>query len=352
MTSKDDFQKPYIPWNENPDPYRFDLDKYGFPVFSDKNLRFVWAMVENDSDYNSVQSDTVEDIFKTVLNGEGKNDEDKEDRTIAIKQAVYLADSVNSTRLATLRECDMSTIEKEVEKGNAAFIDVRDGWEVPDLVRAKDGPRKNDDHQKKDEKKPQLQYGRFMTAWEIDHNKDDLMYLIKVGNEQAVYEIAHYAEKYAKEQLNIEIKKNNFSFATKFCHHACVKGLGRDLFCIFDRVVANILPYYIWVYADRDAPDMDRYNRCRCKYNALNKFLNDCKEDHSAAGYQQFREYYDEMREGINAWRKSKGQTGFKVPEIGEDGNITYQHIDKLIWYYFKGRSDKSIAEFKGLIKQ
>lgn len=342
MTSKDDFQKPYIPWDKDPDPYRFDLDKYGFPVFSDKNLRFVWAMVENDSDYNSVQPDTVEHIFKTVLNGEEKNDKDKEDRTIAIEQAVYLTDSVNSTHLAALRPVDMDILRANKEK--AEFNKGKDNSD-PDKDKDKDRV----DGEGKD--RPQLKNGSFMTAREIVNNIDDLACLIKGGDENAVFKIAHYSEKYAKEQLNIEIKKNNFSFATKFCHHACVKGLGRDLFCIFDRVVANILPYYIWVYADRDAPDMDRYNRCRCKYNALNKFLNDCKEDHSAAGYQQFREYYDEMREGINAWRKSKGQTGFKVPEIGEDGNITYQHIDKLIWYYFKGRSDKSIAEFKGLIE-
>ena len=190
-----------------------------------------------------------------------------------------------------------------------------------------------------------------MTAWEIVNNIDDLARLIKGGDENAVFKIAHYSEKYAKEQLGIEIKKNNYSFATKFCHHACVKGLDRDLFCIFDAVVANILPYYIWVYAGRDAPDLDRYNRCRCKYNALNKFLNDCKEDRSVAGYRQFREYYDEVREGINAWRKSNGQTGLKVPEISEDGSITYQHIDKLIWYYFKGRSDKETARLKDMIK-
>lgn len=51
-------------------PYRFDLDQHGFPVFSDKNLRLVWAMVENDSAYNSVKLETVEDIFKRVLNDE------------------------------------------------------------------------------------------------------------------------------------------------------------------------------------------------------------------------------------------------------------------------------------------
>ena len=345
MTSKDDFQKPYIDWKKDPDPYRFDLDQNGFPVFSDKNLRLVWAMIEYDSDYNSVKSGTVERIFKTILNGEERNDENRGDINIeeAIEQAVYLTDSVNSTHLATLRPADMNILKANQEKNG-----------IHQRAQSEDDPDKNKnrvDDESKGKDQSKLKYGRFMTAWEILNNIDDLACLIKDGDENAVFEIAHYSERYAKEQLNIEIKKNNFSFATKFCHHACVKGLDRDLFCIYDTVVASILPYYILAYTDRDAPDMDRYNRCRCKYNALNKFLNDCKEDHSAAGYRQFREYYDEVREGINAWRKSEGQTGLEVPEIGEDGNITYQHIDKLIWYYFKGRSDKKIAEFKDSTK-
>lgn len=344
--NKKDFQTPYIPWEEDSDEYRFDLDKYGFPVFSDKNLRLVWAMIKYDSDYNSVKPETIERIFKTVLNGEAKNDKDTEEINIeeAIEQAVYLTDSVNSTHLATLRPADMDILKANQEKEESSNV----FYGEDDSGSDKDKYRTDDESEGKNQ--PKLN-GRFMTAWEIVNNIDDLARLIKGGDENAVFKIAHYSEKYAKEQLGIEIKKNNYSFATKFCHHACVKGLDRDLFCIFDAVVANILPYYIWVYAGRDAPDLDRYNRCRCKYNALNKFLNDCKEDRSVAGYRQFREYYDEVREGINAWRKSNGQTGLKVPEISEDGSITYQHIDKLIWYYFKGRSDKETARLKDIIK-
>ena len=337
MTGKDDFQKPYIDRNKKPDPYRFDLDQNGFPMFTDKNLRLVWAMIEYDSDYNSVEPKTVKDAFQKALKGNTKY----------IKQAVYLTDKVNSTHLAALRPADMNILKANQEKMESS--NALNGEDDTDKNKNKNKNRVDDESKGKDQSKPKD--GRFMTAWEIVNNIDDLACLIKGGDENAVFEIAHYSERYAKEQLNIEIKKNNFSFATKFCHHACVKGLDRDLFCIYDTVVASILPYYIWAYTDRDAPDMDRYNRCRCKYNALNKFLNDCKEDHSAAGYRQFREYYDEVREGINAWRKSEGQTGLEVPEIGEDGNITYQHIDKLIWYYFKGRSDKEIAKFKDLIK-
>ena len=111
--NKKDFQTPYIPWEEDSDEYRFDLDKYGFPVFSDKNLRLVWAMIKYDSDYNSVKPETVERIFKTVLNGEAKNDKDTEEINIeeAIEQAVYLTDSVNSTHLATLRPADMDILK-------------------------------------------------------------------------------------------------------------------------------------------------------------------------------------------------------------------------------------------------
>lgn len=212
--NKNDFQKPYIPWEESLNAYRFDLDQHGFPVFSDKNLRLVWAMVENDSDYNSVKPEIINSVFQRVLAGE----------EIAIKQAVYLTDSVNSTHLATLRKSDMATIKEKADQGDEVFKKVRKGWKVPDLVKDEDESSEDedellvedDDEQNDDEdkNKPRLQNGRFMTERELFHNRDDLMCLIKAGKEQAVYEIAHYSEKYAKEYLGIEIKKNNFSFAT------------------------------------------------------------------------------------------------------------------------------------------
>ena len=180
MTSKDDFQKPYIDWKKDPDPYRFDLDQKGFPVFSDKNLRLVWAMVENDSAYNSVEPKTVKDAFQEALKGNTKY----------IKQAVYFTDKVNSTHLATLRSADMAILE--ANKTKKKFSDVLEG-NFDD----------EDEDKNEDEDESKLKIGRFMTAWEIINDKVNLNRLIKAGDAQAVYRIAHYSEKYAKEQLGI-----------------------------------------------------------------------------------------------------------------------------------------------------
>lgn len=321
------FQKPYIPWEEDLDAYRFDLDQNKIPVFSDKNLRLVWAMVENDSAYNSVEPKTVKDAFQGALKGNTKD----------IKQAVYLTDKVNSTHLATLRSADMAILE--ANKTKKKFSDVLEG-------------NFNDE----DEDESELKIGRFMTAWEIINDKVNLNRLIKAGDEQAVYRIAHYSEKYAKEQLGIEIVKNNFSFASKFCHYACVNGLeeeklgrNRDLFPIYDSVVTQVLPYYIWVYSDKVEPS--KHGRCKTKYRTLEKLLEDCRSNDDPAGYQQFRSYYDNVIKGIDRWREANGQSGLNVPEIGEKGELSYRHVDRLIWYYFKGRRlDDAKERFKELI--
>lgn len=308
-------------------PYCFDLDRNGFPVFTDKNIRLIWAMVENDSAYNSVKPETVEDIFKSVLNDEKKDVIEK-----AIKQAVYLTDKVNSTHLSTLRSADMDILKanKDIEK-------------FSNVLKGKFDDKKKDKDKDEDEDAPQLQNGRFMTARKIIDDRVDLIPLIKKGDEQAVFKIAHYAETYAKEHLGIEIKKNNFSFATKFCHYVCVNGLdeekigrNRDLYCIYDSVVSQILPYYIWAYTDKVAPGKCR--KGQTQYRLLEKLLEDCRDDDSPAGYQQFRSYYDSVIKGIDAWREVNGQSGLNVPEIGEKGELSYRHVDRLIWYYFKGR--------------
>lgn len=315
-------------------PYRFDLDQHGFPVFSDKNLRLVWAMVENDSAYNSIEPNTVKVAFQKALNGDEK----------AIKQAVYFTDKVNSTHLATLRPADMDILTANKDKKEFQDV-VKGNFDDSDKGKDEDGDT------------PQLQNGRFMTARKIIDDRFDLMRLIEKGDEQAVFKIAHYSEKYAKEHLGIEIKKNNFSFATKFCHYACVNGLGkeklgrdRDLYPIYDSVVTQVLPYYIWAYSDKVEPD--KHGRCNTKYRILEKFLEDCRSDESPAGYREFRSYYNSAIAGIDRWRKENKQSGINVPEIREKGAFSYRHVDRLIWYYFKGRRlDESKERFAELIE-
>ena len=37
--------------NTSVNPYEFDTDSNGFPVFTRKNIAFLQALIENDSDY-------------------------------------------------------------------------------------------------------------------------------------------------------------------------------------------------------------------------------------------------------------------------------------------------------------
>lgn len=311
------------------DPYRFDLDQHGFPVFSDKNLRFVWAMVENNSAYNSVKDKRIKEVYKLALEG----------NPVAINQAVYLTDAINSTHLSVLGKAYSDAVDDEDSKIKSVEA-VFGKCTAPDPSVE---PDETPDQAGKPVKKIELQKGRLLTAKGILDNHKGLVQRMEKGDPQVVSEIAHYSKQYAKKELGIEIKKNNFSFASKFCHYACVNGFeeekigrDRDLYPIYDSVVTQVLPYYIWAYSEKVEPS--KHGRCNTKYRILEKFLEDCRSDDNPAGYQQFRSYYDSVIKGIDRWREDTEQSGLNVRTIGEKGAFSYRHVDRLIWYYFKGR--------------
>lgn len=281
------------------DPYLFDLDQHGFPVFTEKNLRFVNAMIKNNSAYNLVDDDKL----RTMYGGVFASDKEK------IMQAVYLTDKVNSTHLSVLGlNYSRAVKDKIIEK-------VAEEYTVPDPG----DPNK---------KKIKLKNGRFLTARGIIENADRLVDWISSEdddkNSQAIFEIAHYSENSIKELGLENFSRNNFSFATKFCHHLCVKGGRGDKYCIYDSVVGEVLPYYIWAYSE----DSDLEGK---SYSDLKEMVSECVDDDKPdKSYKHFRKYCKSVITGIERWRQEQN------PKI--QGEISFQDVDRLIWYYFKGR--------------
>lgn len=337
MEKVNGIEKPVVPYvkdeGRTASPYQFDLDQNGFPVFSDKNIRFVQTMIEHNSSYDIADEKLIGKMYSDVLSG----DED------AIKQAVYYTNKVNSTHLAVLGK----RYSDAVKAGEIKNVDPETGI-TPLGKKSKENSEKGNGSSGK---KPEwlLTGGAALTARGIIKNKNQLIEALKSdsnsGDAEAVYLIARYAEKYLHDEGLADFKKNNVSFASKFCHHTCIKGELGDRYCIYDSVVGEVLPYYIWAYSDHD--DIEKRS-----YSKLKKLISDYVNDDSVSGYREYRELYRSVCDGVNLWRDEHPNEcpldGSMVIEPFE-GDIGFQEVDRLIWYYFKGRR---LDEAKGKMKQ
>lgn len=121
-------------------------------------------------------------------------------------------------------------------------------------------------------------------------------YLKNPGNE---YELINIIKKREKKG-----EKTHFSFATKFCHYACMylfKGEpAEDNFSIYDNVLKKCLPMYIKRYLAKDVKETDYEN-----------------------DYAKYIEYIDLIRK--------KAANGTDM--------ISRNGFDHLLWYYHKGRN-------------
>lgn len=277
-------------------PYRFDLDEKGFPVFSDKNIALVTAFVENDSQYNQ----TDEEAIKRAFNGMYSDNED--DRLKNICRAVYEVDTTNSTHLTTIGKLKIKELMEELGEN----------------------PKKIEGLNK------EISGGVLFTARVIHEEMPDLRDRLKNGCPSLIDDIAKAAEKHVNEhpknQLGeIQANKNNFSFATKFCHWACVYADDmEDNYCIYDNVVVEVLPYYVSCYMDKESKD----EFCRLKSGGSELIF---KKDYKNEKYKEFAGLYKALKDSINDWR---GKHGF-------NSDLGYSEIDRLLWYYFKGKQNQ-----------
>ena len=239
---------------------------------------------------------------------------------------MYVTDHINSTHLTALKDKH----QKQVECDSAEVIVNKD--------------------------KCVLKGGAYLTAEEIIEIKN-LRRLLNEPDPKLVRTLALAAQERARREKQCDINKNNFSFATKFCHHASrysgeTDDPGKAKYCIYDKVVGEVLPYYAYAYMPAaDIEDFCNRNAEKCDGGIITKsrYSSSCfwiaatiKELVASDKYEEYADLYCSVRDGINNWRKDHGSLA--------KGEISFEEIDSLIWYYFKGaRLDEARKRLKGL---
>lgn len=242
-------------------PYVFDTNVDDIPIFTQKNLNFLHAIIENDSNYRSSQDET-DAYFSTSYVGLLKeygitNDPD------AMEKIIKSIDSINSTHLSS---------EGHSGGGNGIKITLNRIMEI-----------------------------------------DNLKYKLETKDADIVVLIARAV----KDDTNKN--KINFSFATKFCAYTSITALGKDNYCIYDKVVQNILPYYAYIYLNDDS-----YYRTKRTGENCSTIEDQFKKNLNYSGYRDLIDkIIDKIEEDI----------GLKV---------SYKDFDNLLWYYFKGTDSRT----------
>lgn len=300
---------PYVKDEERTaNPYQFDVDQNGVPLFTDKNIDFVNGMVENDSNYNQTDREDVRKLF------EGMFDDDPRKRMACIGRAVYEIDNENSTHLTAIGRHKVNDIMKKLDLKPMVVEKMPDDGEEEKIIT-----------------------GGVLFTSQIINGIEDLKERLNEGDDRLVSEIAHASKTYLNEAHAADVNKSNFSFATKFCHWTCQYLKLGDKYCIYDKVVASVFPYFVDNYASGELASWDCCRTKRVKgakgSQELVSTIENYKKDDD--GYTKYRNLYDAVLEGINKWRSENNQNG----EIG------YREVDRLIWYYFKGASGKRIKQ-------
>ena len=312
MEKVDGIKKPVMPYEEDEErtnnPYQFDVDQNGVPLFTDKNIGFVNGMVENDSNYNQTDREDVRKLF------EGMFDDDPRKRMACIGRAVYEIDNENSTHLTAIGRHKVNDIMKKLDLKPMVVEKMPDDGEEEKTIT-----------------------GGVLFTSQIINGIEDLKERLNEGDNRLVSEIAHASKTYLNEAHAADVNKSNFSFATKFCHWTCQYLKLGDKYCIYDKVVASVFPYFVDNYASGELASWDCCRTKRVKgakgSQELVSTIENYKKDDD--GYTKYRNLYDAVLEGINKWRSENNQNG----EIG------YRKVDRLIWYYFKGASGKRIKQ-------
>lgn len=291
--------------------YKFDTDKFGFPTFTKKNIEFLNAILQYDSNYRSSSGEyqlhkndqnyantikEYEESYAWILqnkeidffnsfkklypNLNEKDNKDKLGKPIdALYKVIESIDKINSTHLAAEGTIKKKNKGREIVAERIREIGGEHGEKLKERLKSKD--------------------------------KDEKAKLVK--------EIATAVE-----------TKLNFSFATKFCAYVSTHALNDpDNFCIYDNVVQSVLPYYAKMYVDESIYEEKKYSEL---YKTVKSTKANEKKPHYESlvekkyrnkdGYKGYMELIDDIIEGIET------KTGEK---------ITYQDFDHMVWYYFKG---------------
>ena len=152
--------------------------------------------------------------------------------------------------------------------------------------------------------------GRSQLADRLIQNKEKLIQYLKFPRETNLELIRILSERTTK-TANSKNNRCNLSFASKFCHYACMymfEGFPeQDNFSIFDSIVLKALPSY-------------------CDYLGLKKV-----STKKLNNYIAYSETIDQIIK----------KAGSKISRNG---------FDHLIWYYFKGRQPQKTKRTKGMM--
>ena len=214
------------------EPYRFDVDKNGFPCFTPKNIKLITAVINLDSTYRVAFDESNTSSSANFL--KNRFPESKKD----LEKAIRLIDKENSTHLIVSR---------------------------------------ND--KKKDAKHDTNKQGIIITVNSMmNEGLEDLGNSIKEGKKEIVLKIANYVK-----------GRFNISFASKFCAYCNRYCFGKDDYSIYDSVLASILPYYAYVYLGEEHWKSIRGKNARKESNIANEFA-DKNGNKDYAGYNDLIE--------------------------------------------------------------
>ncbi len=284
--------------------FKFDyIDGTNVPKFTNKNLALIEVFIEHNSsysaasEYENILDEKKEDFFdfeepREAPDGTKKDDIDEEGNLKTdLYRVIEAIDRVNSTHLAS--------------EGNGATGEGK----------------KNK--------------GRVKTAETIRKIKD-LKKRLENGDYKLVHEIADAVK-----------TKYNYSFATKFCTYVSKHALdvNENKYCIYDDVLQKILPVYAYYYLGKDEavkwckvvnknkPELRRIE------SDLEAKIKNAKPEERYNSYKKYRDLIDAIIKEVNA----KDRKGLE--------KLTYSQFDHLLWYYFKGNSQKITKAYKVLEK-
>ena len=356
----------------------FDVDTHGFPVFTDKNRALLNVLFNNDVAYSKVIKREYEEEMKKIFKGMFNSATPEEQQT-NIRRAVYRVNRDNSTSLPTLSGSKKeSASKKPTQKYIVELLKISSGERL-------DG-KEPDKKAENKELESKLTGGSLLTARAIidmipfDRNSNKAVEnALLAGEADLVYKNAHAAEEAVNNALIREaeekndtgtavnrIDKNNFSFATKFCHHACRRiGGGYGKYCIYDSVVHEFLPYYACEYLDADTlgnicgfkPERttfkEQYKKVNEQIDAWKRLsAQDASEKGEGYGYECYRNLYDAVLDAINRWRDAwrlcpNNQSCVIHHHLDGDQceKLDYCNFDRFVWYFFKNQWRKEKAE-------
>ncbi len=243
-------------------PYKFDLDCNGFPALTEKNFLFVKALIENDSNYRA--PDDLSKNYKKLL----ENSFPKTYEQILL--VVTLIDKYDSTHLSSEGR-NFKTYNEGREKTAEKIEDLTVNFNLKETLRT--------------------------------------------GCTEPIHLIANAVNESHYKDWGTYEGKYNISFATKYCAYVSKYALKEDNYCIYDRVLAEILPYYAKMYCNEDIKKVTIKNQS--DYNGYKTTI-----DKIIAGAEKLTRY-----------------------------KASYKQFDDLLWYYFKGERSR-ICKAKECLKE